>query len=707
MIRSSRLSLRLASVSLAAAGLLACRTPSSKIPLEKLSADEEAEAQGQTREVIEPLPIERPADLLPPEVGVMTEVSEPAALLGLFGPLDKYEWLDSGRVELRGLLGHDLFDAEQWDELGLDSHGALGFGLLDGRSMAFFAYVTLVDEAAFEQTLLRVADTLGSRDELATSEIGGARVYRLGRRANVVVRDRIALLLHVDDPEQAPRDYVVMAATVDPRESLGHAEQFVWARQQLRPEDDAMFYLNPPALIEQLERGRSDGSDYGVRYAEEELARARQSGAPLERIRELEVRVEDERRWQREREQRKAGERELIQALFGSIRVVIGAADLRTDGIVGHGRLLIPTPSVLRRIFLPPEHESPLLSALAEPPLFGLDGRVDLQVLLELAELIARAEGRSLASLERDFEKQTGINMITGLIPALSGEGGIMLSKAREPNPQRLGEVPKSLGLAGYAGLREPDTIRKLLDKLARDKLLGGALVRAKRGDGWVLRIPKWHEVGLTIVGDRLVVSTDAKLATRIRDAERGAQAEALAAAEHPLRGPIASPSVRIYQRWVGFVLVDTHEPWKQDAESMLYDINSHHTLSPEEAAKVPRSREYKAKLAELRKAVDELDAFELRRAREKFARELAFAETLGDMGLQIEPLADGLGVAGQWRFAAGTTPLELVAQWFGGFSRDQDWAEYNRLSSRTHELVSELRAIRQGDLDAAAAKRR
>src|SRR5690606_13370862 len=140
---------------------------------------------------------------------------------------------------------------------------------------------------------------------------------------------------------------------------------------------------------------------------------------PPELIRELEARVEEARRWQRERQARKAGERELAQAVFGTIHAVVGAADLQAAGIVAHGRVLIPTPSVLRRMLLPREHESPLLTALGEPPLFALDGRVDLQALLELVELIAKAEGETLASINREIETETGIDVLTGLIPAL------------------------------------------------------------------------------------------------------------------------------------------------------------------------------------------------------------------------------------------------------------------------------------------------
>lgn len=704
MPRSTR-PLHLAWVSLAALGLLACRTPSSKIPLEQLAADEQQPTRGEAREAVAPLPVERPTDLLPPEVAVVAEAIRPTALLDLLGPLDKYPELDSFRAQLRDQLGGDIFDANQWAQLGLASDGPAGVGILDIPSETFFFYLSLTDPTQFDQTLQRAIDMVGRRNDYAASEVAGARVYRLARGLNVVVRDRIALLLVSDD--EAPRDYVVTAATIDPRESLSHSQKFVWARQQLQASDDGMLFINPPELLQQIERDRSSGYDYGLRYAEDELARARSAGEPAEVIRQLEARVEEERRWQRERDARSAGKRELVQSVIGPVAAFVGAADLRDDGIVAHARASMPSSSLLRRLFLPPEHESPLLSALDEPPLFAVDGRIDLQVLLELLELLARSDGHTLDSINREIRAETGIDMLTGVIPALTGEGGLMLTEAGKPDPKRLAEVRKSVGLAGYAGLQAPDTIRKLLDGIARDKLLAGMLVRAKRGDGWVLRVPNWRDVNLTIVGDRLVVSSDSKLAARIQNAERGAQADVLAATEHPLRGPLASPAVRMYWHMLGFVLLDAREPWKQDAESMFYDINTHHALTPDQAAKVPRSREYKRKLAELQKAIDEIDAHSLRRAQQSFQRQLDFAAELGDLGLQIEPVADGLAFAGSWRFAKGTTPVELGATFVRmSGADDYDWAEYDRLNMLISERLNELRAIRQADLDAAAAKR-
>ncbi len=682
---------------------LACRTTTSKIPLEKLESDASDQREGEARDVVEPLPVERPTDLLPAEVAVMAEAIDPAVLLELFDPLDKYQEFSTLRVEARSRMGADIFDAEQWAQLGLDSHGPAGVGMLDIDSEAWFVYLSLLDAERFEQTIVRFADNVGVHDELSSTEVAGAQVYRLGREASVVVREQVALLVVVDEPERAPRDYVVTAVTIDPRESLGHSERHLWAREQLAASDDGFVFVNPSELLVQFERAEHQDSGYGVRYAQDELARARAANDPPQMIREYEARVEEERRWQREREARRAGERELSEAVFGSIAAFVGAADLRKDGVSGHGRALIPNSSMLRRLFVTPEHESPLIAALAEPPIFALDGRIDLQVMLEAIELLARAEGESLESINRELFSKFGVDLI-GVSSALTGEGGVVLTQARKPDPKHLDEVPKSIGLAAYVGLQDAAVIREALDRIARDKLMANTLVRAKRGDGWVVRMPEWHDVALAIVGDRLVLSTDAKLTARIRDAERGAFAESLTV-EHPLRGPITNPAMRMYGRWVGAVLVSARAPWEQDAESMLYDINTHHVLNPDEAAKVPRSREYKRKLAELEDAIDELNEYNRRSARAQFERALEYGEQLGDAGWQLEPVSDGLALAGQWRFAAGMTPLGLGYKLFM-VGEARDWDEYERLSTRMFTLVEELRQIRQADLDAAAAKR-
>jgi hypothetical protein len=280
-----------------------------------------------------------------------------------------------------------------------------------------------------------------------------------------------------------------------------------------------------------------------------------------------------------------------------------------------------------------------------------------------------------------------------------------MLTQMHEPDVKRMRDAEKNLGLAAYVGVSDPERVRKLFDGLLRSKRVP-ELHRQTRGDGWVLSVPRWHDVIITVVGDRLIASTDAKLAERIRDARPGTQAGTLADPGHPLRGRAPTPALRLYQRWLWLAALDHYESPKRDAESMLYEINMHSVLNPEEAAAVPRSREFKRKYAELERGLAELDAHERREDERRYEQKLEIGRSLGDVGMQIERLSDGLSARGLWRMAPNTSPLEVFMHVLMGSSGQHDWAEYERLSQEVGRVREELMLIRRSDLDAAAAKR-
>jgi hypothetical protein len=273
-----------------------------------------------------------------------------------------------------------------------------------------------------------------------------------------------------------------------------------------------------------------------------------------------------------------------------------------------------------------------------------------------------------------------------------------------EPSVKNMFAREKNFGLAAYVEVSDPDRVRTLLDGLLRSKRVP-ELSRAKRGDGWLVSVPDWHDVALTLVGNRLVASTDAKLADRIRDARPGAQADALADPGHPLRGTVPTPALRMYQRFTWLASMDVYEPPKRDAASMLYDLDNHPMFTPEQAAAVPRSREFKRKYAEFEKALADLDAFDRRQSTVRYEQELELARSFGDAGMQIERLADGLGARALWRMAPGTTPLEVWLRAVAISGGSTDWSEYERLNMEVSRLREELVMIRRADLDAAAPK--
>lgn len=687
-------------------GLLACRTPSSRIPIDELAEKDEArERTGEAHEQLEPLPVKTPTDLLPAEVPVMAEALDPAAVLANIRALDKFPQFQSLRSEMVSAIGIDLLDAEAWQRIGIDRHGAVGIALLDIEAEGFVAYATVSDPRALGDFIEGLADRVGQRDELSSAEVGRALVYRFGDELSVVMREGVAMLVFVEHPDRAPRDFVATIATIDPREALSHSKTFMWAREQVDVADDGLIFVDPADLVAQIEREMvGTDSDYGVRYAQDALDSARQRGEPVEQIRELEKRLEEERKWQREREVREAGERELVRSLFGPIEAFVAAGELRGDSISGHARMLVPGDGLLARLFVPTDAESPLLRALDEPPLVAVDGRADMQVLLQLVDLMARSEGESLQEVSSEIRDHTGIDPLVDVVPLLTGTGGFMLTQTHELTTKNMYDAKKNLGLAAYVEVTDPDRVRSMLDALMRSKRVP-ELGRAKRGDGWVLSVPEWHDVALALVGNRLVASTDTKLADRIRDARPGSQADALADPGHPLRGSAPTPALRMYQRFTWLAAESAYASPERDVESMLYDINSHHTLTPEQAATVPRSREFKKKLGELEKALADLDAFDRRQSQRRYEQEIELARSFGDVGMQIERLPDGLGARGLWRMAPGTTPLEVWLRAFMVGDMSTDWTEYDRLSQDVGRVREELMVIRRADLDAAAAK--
>lgn len=686
-------------------GLLACRPPSSRLPIDEIEKQSEAEQSGEAHQQLEPLPVEAPTDLLPDDVPVLVEAGDPSAVLAHIRRLDKFPEFQSVHSEITDELGVDLLDPAAWQKIGLDSQGPVGFALLDIEAEGFVVYATLSDARTFGQFIERLADRQGERNTLSSAEVGHAFVYRLDEEASVVLRENVAMFVYVDRPERVARDYVATVATLDPREALSHSKTFAWAREQVEVADDGLLFVNPIGLLTQIEREMvGSDSDYGTRYAQDELDRARSMGEPVERIKELEQRLEEERRWQVERETRQASERELVRALFGPIEAFVAAGELRDDAISAHARMLIPGEGLLTRVLLPMDVESPLLSALDQPPLMGIDGRVDMQVFLQLVELLARTDGENLQELNAQMRTASGIDVLVDVVPLLTGTGGFMLTQQQEPDVKRMYDADKNFGLAAYVGVSDPERLRKLIDGLLRSKRMP-ELSRQTRGDGWVVSVPDWHDVVLTLVGDRLVASTDTKLADRIRDARPGAEAKALADPEHPMRGRAPTPALRMYQRWLWLVASEPYESPKRDAASMLYEINMHAVLTPEQAAAVPHSRDYKRKYAELERGLAELDAFDQREAMRRYEQQLEIGRSLGDAGMQIERLADGLGARALWRMAPGTTPLEVFLRVFMGAGGGGNWSEFERISQDVNRLREEVLLIRRSDLDAAAAK--
>lgn len=687
---------------------LACHTPSTKLPLDpKSAATDEDEPAGEASSRPDPLPVEAVADLLPAETMGLIEFSDPGEFLALLAPLDEFPQFNMVRGEVRSRLGVDPFEPEGWRAAGLDPDGPVGMGLLELDSRSGFAYAKLSDPQAFEALLDKL---MGGSSLTAAVEVGQGRMIRINDDLNVIMREGYVVAVLSERAERAKRDYSATVATIDPREALSRDPGFAWVRERREAEDDALLFVAPQTIFAEARRELSGSTnDFGVRRAREALEDARRAGESADRIRELERQLEDERAWQRRRDAEQEAALELARRVMASMGAAFIAGDLHGSGAEFHAGALIPGANVFRDLFVPVSAESPLLRALDEPLLAAIDGQADVDKLIELIDLVAEADGESLTEINAEVHAELGVNLLSDVVPALDGRGGFMLTESKPIDPSKIGmrkldPLRQSLGIAAYLGLRDPKPIEALFDRLANDPRSKGVFTRA-RGGGWTLDVPEWREVELRIVDDELIVSTDDDFATRVDKAQAGSQAAALAEADHPLRGPVPTPALRMYQRWRWIALTSARSPWLETVDGMLSDMDSHHTLTPEEAAKVPKSKAFKKKYKELEQVIDDLNAFNLERTRKEFELALEITEALGELGIQVERVNDGLAAYGSWRMAPGTNPVVLGARMMM-MGRATDWTSLDQLQSRRYELREELWKIRQADLDAAAAKR-
>lgn len=698
----SRLGLVTPLCTLVLLGAGACKPPSTQLDLEKIeqNANDDGKA-GDAATRLDPLPVERPADLLPADVALMAEASDPAQVLTLFVGLSQIPEFDGIRKEMATTIGGDLLSPTDWPKLGLDPHRPAGMALLDVRGPSGCAWVSVADQTAFDQTVRRVAAAIGIDRELTVGEMAGARVYRFNDEFNIVVRAGVAMFVFVDNPQNAARDYPAGIATIDPREALGRTESFDWARGQARAGDDGLIFVAPGKLFDTI-NAEGGNEDYGVKYADEQLTTARRNGADAATLRDLEERLAREQEWQREREREDQAGTALARELLGPMRALVFTGDVETTQINAQARLLMPSGGLLRDIFVPSQSQSPLVSALDEPTLFMLDGQLDVQKFLRLVDMLAKADGESIDGLDKQLHAETGISFLTSVVPLFDGRGGIAITRSKPANPKKLDELPKTLGMAVQLGLKDPEGLRKQLDDLVRNPM--ASKVFKSRKTGWELELPDWRNLMIDVAGDRLIISTDKSVAGRVRDAKPGKQA---LPAEHLVFGSVPNPSLRFYQDWSWIVLVNPPYMYIQTPESLLYDLDAHPTLAREQAAKVPQSKADKQLRKDLQRVLDDLAVIERRRAERDFNTFQAAMGEVGEVGMQLEVVPDGLTVHGLWKTRGQQSLISIGANMF--MTRmsgpDDEQAERDRLSTRSWELANEIRMQRTADLDAFAAK--
>lgn len=682
----------------------ACKHPSTRLDLEKIDAQDDAKPTGgETATKVDPLPVERATDLLPNDVPLLAEANDPGQVLQLFASLTPMPELEQMRSELAGTLGGDPLKAEDWAKLGLDVHRSAGVALLDLRGEAFCAWVSLADPKVFDQTLRRVASTTGMDRELLVGDMNGAVVYRFSDDFNVVVRAGVAAFVMVDKPQEAKRDYPASFATIDPRDSLGRAPAYQWAQKQLRAGDDGLVLMAPNAIFEAFVADGAEEVDYGVQYAEQSLADAKRSGADAAAIRELEQRLEQERQWASERKREREAGQALARELISPMQAFMMSGNVEPTRLDGQARLLMPSGGLLRDIFVPASSPSPLTTALDEPPLVMLDGQTDVDQFMRLVDMLAKADGESLDKLDQEARGELGFSPLAAA-KMFDGRAGFALTRSKAPNPKKLDELEKTLGLALYFGLKDADGLRQILDALAR--FPAAAEEFKTRKGGWELVLKDWRNLLVEIVDQRLVISTDKNFASHVRNAKSGKQA---LAASHPFNGGSPGAALRGYMDWSWLPIANPPYSYIQTIDNLLYDLDVHPQLSREEAAKVPQSKADKQLRKDLSAVLKELEGLERLRAEREFNESIKLANEFGEFSMQVEVVSDGLAASAVWqtRNKRGFLDIAIGMVTTGRLGLDDENMRINELNQKAWDLASQIRTQRMLDLDAHVASKK
>lgn len=688
---------------LAALAVPGCRTPSSQLDIERLREPaDESEPSGEAAAPLEPLPVEQPADIVPSDAPLFVELADVSSLLGWLDQLSSVPEFQRSREQVVDELGFDPMTATGWREAGLDPEGPLGMSLLDLPSATVMVYFSLSDEARFVATLQRFLQSVGAEDEFSQRELGDARIYQRSDQTTVLVRANVAVFLVSSDPERARSDNPTRIATLDPRDSLGRSKSLDWARSRLRESDDAMMLAAPKQLFAAFEAERRVQLERAQLQRQSMLREAAEAGMPDEELRDVESQLRSDSAWREEQSRAEQQRIDFFRGLLpGSSAVVLGV-DIGESSVDARLELELDDDAALRRLIAKPAQPSPLRRVLDDPIGLFVDGQLDLGAVLELTELFLATQDSGVDELNQAAIASLGVDLLGEVLPTLDGRFGLAVTERGRLNLTRMRDSKPTLALNVELGLADPKGLEAVLAALARSQRI--PTMRSERG-GWSLELPPWSKLHVAVSGDRLVVSSRSSVVRRLPAGTGGKQAETLAGEASPLRKlALTSSGGTMLLRWPWLLAFEPMSEGMMESKP-LDGLDSHPRVSPEEAAKVPYSRDYIRKRKALKRKMVERDAEQLILDKASFEYERGLYERMGSLVMAVQAVPGGLAVQARWDYAPGDNPLSYLARTILT-PPELNPAALSKLYNEVWELESELRQIRTATLDAYADKR-
>jgi hypothetical protein len=454
----------------------------------------------------EPAPAAAPWELelyakLPASTVALLLLPDPLACADSFGRealmqrfASQVEALSAEMVEE---LGVNLLTPEGLAQLGIDAHGPAGIAFLEASKESGVLFATLSDETTF---LAMLDKKLSEKATASKSTIGsnGTLWTRSDRDGGFLIQGGHVFLhaskkpLEAGAEAAAPLRAIAMLAVEN---SLSREPQFGKSMQNLDAGKLFRGFLRPAPLL----AVQSDEPGYAQRRLEEVKA----SGEASE--------VEFWTKLAEEEAQEKARKDKFQEWLLQPIQAVAMGVDEGAAGSLVAEFELVAQNSVIQTSLRDSEQVDLIFKAQNQAPIGALAFSTSPKALLDGLDAILVADGKSLDELSAPVEAFTGQPLRAFVSEALSGDFGFALTGEVDLKAER---PELGLGFDLIIGSPEPSKLGALLEKLSAVPELSPLLT--KKDDAWVVAIPNWKEVHLSLSSSALLVSTDPGFAQRL-----------------------------------------------------------------------------------------------------------------------------------------------------------------------------------------------
>ena len=681
--------------------LFACK------PTETVEPSEVKGSEAVDAKPVELAPVDEAAQMLPADTVVLMTGSSMNRAAEVF---ERDRLVSAFRMQYMGIsamvsqtMGRDLLDPGTWHEIGVDADGPLSFALSSITQPQGMVFATLTDRAKFVGF---VRDIAGRAEvEIIEEAYGKGAVLRVAGPENlaIVLRDDFAVIVFGDGNEGV--DLPQRLATMDPNLALAAQRHYRKTTGGLQAADLAAF-IDIERMVEQGNaQDEARDSEVGNNWAQEEIAEAQKNGASKERLAELEQRAEEIRAEEARWRARAQAERDALALVVSGIEGVGFTATMKRGGPTFDGRISAGDEAFVRRLVSNRSGDPVLPNAMSGAPIWCVSGVVEGDPAFELLALTAKADGTDMATMIEEMKREVGIDLRADLKPELGHEAGFCLVVDGEMDLSA--EDPsKQLGLGAYLQVSNEGKAKYLVAKVASAKTELASMMR-KDGEGYRVEVPDWRTVHVDPVGDRIVISSDPKLAERIASGTPGS-----------MPSKTRPPAARGAMGLAGTAATQAFDLsllslWLTAGRSSFESGMHLDGMSADELEKVPHSRKSKKARKELKAAEDAVGEFERKRSKAEADFQLSLFDPIG-MGV-MAAVEDERGfsvVGGQFLRVKGMgtvieSLLRAALDRQGPRLSDADQKKMEEAWARWSDAQQAYHDARREDVDKASKKKR